>query len=154
MILHRLLVVVDQEKSRARLLAAAIWGLCLAVAGIPALGAEHRFDGLYSGKRVLTKGVASGICPAEDDVSVIIHGETLTFTDSALKKFIEPFYPDPDGSFGQTYTGEEGDKIHYHGRIVGDVMDADVSNSAIAPCEYHWHLKKKKNNRGPQKNRT
>jgi hypothetical protein len=112
------------------------------VAGSPALGAEHTFDGVYSGKRVLTKGLASGRCPAEDDVSVTIHGETLTFTNSALQKFTEPFYPGPDGSFGQTYTGEGGGTVRYHGRIVGDVMDTDVSNSAIAPREYHWHLKK------------
>jgi hypothetical protein len=42
MILHRLLVV-------------AASGLCLAVAGISALGAEHNFDGIYTGKRSLTK---------------------------------------------------------------------------------------------------
>ena len=62
-------------------------GLCLAVAGGPALGAEHTFDGTYSGQRVLTKGS----CAAADDVSVIIHGETLTFTNSALKKFVVGF---------------------------------------------------------------
>jgi hypothetical protein len=117
-------------------------GLCLAVAGSPALGAEHTFDGVYSGKRVLTKGSASSICPAEGDVSVTVNGETLTFTDRELQKTTQPFYPDPDGSFGQTFTGRGGDVVHYHGRIVGDVMDADVANYAIAPCEYHWHLKK------------
>ena len=53
----------------------------------------------------------------------------------------EPFYPEPDGSFGQTYTDEGGDIVHYHGRIIGDVMDADVTNNN-PPCEYHWHLKK------------
>jgi hypothetical protein len=31
-------------------------GLCLVVAGSPALGAEQNFDGVYSGKRALTKG--------------------------------------------------------------------------------------------------
>jgi hypothetical protein len=55
------------------------------------------FDGDYSGKRVLTKGSAGPDCPAEDDVSVTIHGGTLTFTNSALKKFTQPFYPGPDG---------------------------------------------------------
>src|SRR6516165_9903263 len=68
-----------------------------------------------------------------------LHGETLTFTNSALKKFTQPFYPGPDGSFGQTYTDEGGRAVHYHGRIVGDVIDADAENP---PCEYHWHLKK------------
>ena len=122
----------------SRCLASAL-GLCLAVAGSPAPGAEHTFDGDYSGKRVLTKGAAGPGCPAEDDVSVTIHGETLTFTDSALKKFTESFYPAPDGSFGETFTGEGGHAVHHHGRIVGDVIDADVENP---PCEYHWHLKK------------
>src|SRR5215471_12676436 len=114
-------------------------GLCLAVAGSPALGAEHTFDGVYSGKRVLTKGEAGSRCPAEDDVSVTIHGETLTFTNSALKNFLQPFFPGQDGSFGQTYTDAGGAAVHYHGRIVGDVMDVDVTNP---PCEHHWHLKK------------
>ena len=122
-----------------RFLVAAALGLCLAVAESPALGADHTFDGDYSGKRVLTKGSAGPDCPAEDDVSVTIHGETLTFTDSALKKFTEPFYPRPDGSFGETFTDEGGRTVHYYGRIVGDVIDADSENP---PCEYHWHLKK------------
>jgi hypothetical protein len=88
---------------------------------------------------VLTKGSAGSDCPAEDDVSITIHGETLTFTNSALKKFTQPFYPASDGSFGETYTDERGRSVHYHGRIVGDVIDADAENP---PCEYHWHLKK------------
>jgi hypothetical protein len=58
---------------------AATSGLGLAVEGIPALGAAHTFDGDYSGKRVLTNGSAGPVCPAEDDVSVTIHGNTLTF---------------------------------------------------------------------------
>lgn len=124
--------------SRLRRLAVAS-GLSLAVAATPALGAEHGFDGVYSGKRVLTKGDAGPTCPAEDGVSVTIHGDTLTFTNSALKKFTQPFYPGQDGLFGETYTDEGGAIVRYHGRIVGDVIDADVSNP---PCEYHWHLKK------------
>ena len=131
MILHRLLV------------AAAASGLCLAVAGIPALGAEHTFDGVYSGKRVLTKGSSGPSCPNEDSVSITIDGETLTFTNSVLQKFAQPFYPGPDGSFGETYTDAGGAVVHNHGRIVGDVIDADVTNyETNPPCEYHWHLKK------------
>jgi hypothetical protein len=127
------------EKTFSSSCLASALGLCLAVAGSPASGAEHTFDGNYSGKRVLTKGSAGPNCPAEDDVSITIHGETLTFTDSELKKFVQPFYPAPDGEFGETYTGEGGHTVHYHGRIVGDVIDADAQNP---PCEYHWHLKK------------
>jgi hypothetical protein len=126
------------SKSRLRGLAAGS-GLCLAIAGIPALGAAQNFDGVYSGKRVLTKGSASPTCPAEDDVSVTIHGGMMTFTNSALKNFSQPFDPSPDGQFGETYTDAGGAVVHYHGRIVGDVIDADASNP---PCEYHWHLKK------------
>jgi hypothetical protein len=48
-------------------------------AGASALGAEHRFDGVYNGKRVLTKG-AEQMCPIKEDASVTIHGETLPFT--------------------------------------------------------------------------
>jgi hypothetical protein len=129
---------MSEEMSPSRRLA-AVTGLCLAVGGSPALGAEHPFDGVYSGKTVLTKGTASPTCPAEDDVSVTIHGETLTFTNSALKNFTQPFFPGPDGSFGETYTDAGGAVVHYHGHLAGDVMDVDVDNP---PCEYHWHLKK------------
>ena len=118
---------------------AAALCLSLAVAGSLALAAEHAFDGVYTGKRMLTKGSASLTCPVEDDVWVTIHGETLRFTNSALKNFAQPFYPRPDGSFGETYTDAGGAVVHYHGRVVGDVMDVDVENP---PCEYHWHLKK------------
>jgi hypothetical protein len=128
--------------SRSRRLAAAS-GLCLAIAGLPALGAEHRFEGVYSGKRVLTKGSATPTCPAEDDVSITINGETLSFTNSNLKQFTQPFSPAPDGSFGQTYTDAGGAVVHYHGRIVGSVIEADVADYATnPPCEHHWHLKK------------
>jgi hypothetical protein len=129
---------MSKKGVRSRRLAVAL-GLCLALATMPALGAEHQFDGIYNGKRVLTKGSASPTCPPEDDVSVAIHGETLTFTNSALKNFTQPFYPHPDGSFGETYTDAGGTVVHYRGRVVGDVIDADVENP---PCEYHWHLKK------------
>ena len=124
--------------SSSRCLAVGL-GLCLAVARSPALGAEHTFDGDYSGKRVLTKGSAGPECPAEDDVSVTINGETLTFTSSTLKDFTMPFYPEQDGSFGQIHTGGGGTDVHYRGRVIGDIIEADVTNP---PCEYHWHLKK------------
>jgi hypothetical protein len=100
---------------------------------------ENKYDGVYIGKRSLTKGTASPNCPAEDDVSVTIQGETLTFTNSALKNYTMPFDPGKGGSFGQTHVDEGGAVVHYHGRIVGDVIEADVQNP---PCEYHWHLKK------------
>jgi len=106
----------------------------------PALGAEpeNRYDGVYTGTRTLTKGTASD-CPAKDNVSVTIHGETLTFTNSALKKYVMPFDPDKDGSFGQTYMAEGGASGRYDGRITGGVIEVDAKNP---DCEYHWHLKK------------
>jgi hypothetical protein len=73
----------------------------LAVAG-PALGGANTFDGVYTGKRVLTAGSGPS-CPGEDNVSVIIHGETLTFTNSALQNFLIAFTPHEDGSFNQIY---------------------------------------------------
>jgi len=76
-------------------------------------------------------------CPAEENVSVTVHGETLTFTNGSLKQFTQPFYPAPDGLFGDTNEG--GTIVHYHDRRVGDGMDADVT---YPPCEHHWHLKK------------
>jgi hypothetical protein len=129
---------MSEEKSRSRRLAAAL-GLGLAIAGIPALGAEHKFDGVYVGKRSLTEGSTSSFCPAEEDVSVIIQGDTMSFTDRAFKKFAISFYPSQDGSFGEIYTGEGGGAVRIRGRVVGDVMEADVSNP---PCNHHRHLKK------------
>jgi len=70
-----------------------IFGTFCLVAG-PALSTEpeHKYDGVYTGKRSLTKGTASTTCPAEDDVSVTITGEMMTFTNSAFKKYLMPFY--------------------------------------------------------------
>ena len=115
-----------------------ICGVMCLVAGL-ALAAEHTFDGAYTGKRVLTKGSANQTCPAEEDVSVTLHGETLSFANGVLKGVIQAFYPSADGSFGQTYTDAGGAVVHYRGRVTGDVIEADVSNP---PCEHHWYLKK------------
>jgi len=106
----------------------------------PALGAEpeNKYDGVYIGTRTLTKGTAA--CPAEDNVSVTIHGETLTFTHSTLQDYLMPFDPGEDGSFGRTHMDEGGAIGSYHGRIVGGVIEADAKNP---DCEYHWHLTKK-----------
>jgi hypothetical protein len=130
-----------KNRLERRLMLSLIFGMTCLVAG-PALSAEprHQYDGVYRGKRSLTKSsTASTGCPAEEDVSVTITGETLTFTNSGLKKYTMPFDPGPDGSFGETHMEAGGRVVYYHGRIIGDVMDADVKNP---PCEYHWHLKK------------
>jgi hypothetical protein len=120
--------------------ALAIFGIFL-VAG-RALGADHRFDGVYSGERLLIKGSGS-TCPAKENVSINIHGQTLTFTNSALKKFAIIFNPEKDGSFGETYEDEGGDTAEIRGRITGNAIDANVTNyGSNPPCEHHWHLKK------------
>jgi hypothetical protein len=115
-----------------------VLGLCVVI-GLaltePALGADNRFDGVYTGKRVLTKG--SQMCQTKDDVFVTIHGELLTLTNSRLRKFIMGFEPHPDGSFNQLTAGGEGGYVSIQGRIVGDAIEADVADSV---CEYHWHL--------------
>jgi hypothetical protein len=74
-----------------------ISGICgllgLAIAR-PSLSAD-KFDGVYGGKRVLTKGSASE-CPTDKAVSVTIRGQALTFTNSALRNFVMGFQPRPD----------------------------------------------------------
>ena len=111
--------------------------ICLAVAG-PAWGAGNTFDGVYTGKRVLTKG-QSPQCPPEGAVSVTVHGDTLTFTNSTLQNAGMGFDPDPDGAFSEAYTDIGGADVNVQGRITGDTLEADVSNG---PCEHHWHLTK------------
>jgi hypothetical protein len=115
--------------------------ICL-VAG-PALGAEHRFDGIYTGKRLLISGARS-TCPTTENVSITIDGNALAFTNSALKKFTIAVFPSRNGSFGETYADEGGDTVKIRGRVIGDVLDGDVTDYGTdAPCGHHWHLKKK-----------
>ena len=118
-----------------------VLGLCVMIslaATDPALGAENKFEGVYTGKRVLTKG-SNQACLSEDDVSVTIHGEALTFSHGRLHNFTIGFEPHPDGSFSQISTGVEGSLLSIQGRIVGDAIEADTADSA---CEYHWHVQR------------
>jgi hypothetical protein len=113
-----------------------VWGICALIGLLvaePALSAENAFDGAYTGKRVLTKG-SSTACPSEEDVSVTIQGGALTFTDSALRNYSIGFDPRQDGSFGEISTGRGGTGVLIEGRIIGGVLDADVTNGA---CEHH-----------------
>ena len=116
-----------------------MFGLIVLVAGSALSAVEHKFDGVYTGKRSLTKGTASAACPAEGDVSVNIDGEILTFTNGTVKNYVMPFDTRLNGEFGEIHVDESGAEVHYHGRITGDVIEADVENP---DCEYHWHLKK------------
>jgi hypothetical protein len=61
----------------------------------------------------------------------------LTFTYSALQKFLIDFSPDQTGSFHDA----GGAAVNIRGRINGGVLDADVTNSS-GGCEHHWHLKR------------
>jgi hypothetical protein len=122
-----------------RMMVSAICGLLVLAGAEPVLGAADTFDGAYTGKRVLTKG-SGPACPTEDDVSVTIHGEALTFTDSALRDFSIGFSPHQDRSFGLISASISGNAVLIRGRIVGEVLEADVTNG---PCEHHWHLTKK-----------
>ena len=123
-----------------RLAVSGICGMiCLAVAG-SALSAEDTFDGVYTGKRVLAKDTGGPGCPAAEEVSVIIQGKMLSFTNSELKNFVIAFNPHQDGSFLEIYVDPfDDDTVTVQGRIAGGFLDADVTNP---PCEHHWHLKK------------
>jgi hypothetical protein len=104
----------------------------------PTLAADA-YDGSYSGARVLTKG-PDQTCPAREDVSLIIHGETLTFTNRSWLNETIMFVPHQDGSFGQISADAGGSAVIIRGRVTGNVIDADVTNG---PCEHHWHLTKR-----------
>jgi hypothetical protein len=115
-------------------------GLCVMI-GLaitePVLSAGNTFDGVYAGKRVLTKG-PNRACPTEDDVSVTIKGSALQVTTSRLRAHPMGFNAHPDGSFGQISSGGPGGYLVFiRGRIRGDVLDADVADRN---CEHHWHL--------------
>jgi hypothetical protein len=127
---------------RHRLMISVICGLLVVAVAEPTLGATDTFDGVYAGKQVLTKG-SGPACPTGDDVSVTLHGEALTFTNSKLRNFSIGFDPHQDGSFRQIYTDIGGASVLIQGRVVGNVLDADVTDG---PCEHHWHL-----TRGPAK---
>jgi hypothetical protein len=116
-----------------------VWkcGIIVVTVAGSALGA-NTYDGAYSGTRVLTKG-PDATCPAKEDVSVIIRGETLAFTNGSLRDEVIAFDPRPDGSFGLISVGRGGSAVLIQGRIVGNVFDADATNST---CEHHWHLNK------------
>jgi len=120
---------------------AVICGIaCLAITE-PTMGAGSPLDGDYAGKRSLTDGSPSAQCPAEDDVSVTISGQKLTFTNSAVKNFGIGFDPGSDGSYEQIFTEKGSATVFIKGQITGDTLDADVKNY-VTGCTHHWHLTK------------
>ena len=125
------------SRLESRSVASAICGMIGLAVAAPALGADA-YDGAYAGTRVLTKG-PDQTCPAKEDVSVTVRGETLTFTNGSLRNETIMFAPRQDGSFGLISAGTGGSAVLIRGRIVGNVLEADASNG---PCEHHWHLEK------------
>ena len=63
--------------------------------------------------------------------------DALTFTNMRLKSFSIGFDPHQDGSFNESSPGDQGAFVTIQGRIVGDVIEADVDDGV---CEHHWHL--------------
>ena len=110
---------------------------CIALV-VPAFGAETSYDGTYTGERVLTKGDPA-VCIAKDPVSVVVHGEMLTFSNSKAKDYTITFAPRTDGSFGQLSANISGLVVHLEGQFGAGVLDSDVSSAA---CKHHWHLEK------------
>jgi hypothetical protein len=128
------------RKSEQRPVLLAIQAMiCLAIAG-PALAAGNTFDGVYTGKRLLTKGPS--LCLREDPVSITINERTMSVTNSELKDFAIGFDPRPDGSFEKTYDDLGGNAL-IKGRITKGSIDADVTNYATS-CTHHWHLTKQR----------
>jgi hypothetical protein len=118
-----------------------VCNLACLVLGAPVALANASYDGVYTGKRWVTNGPAD-ICPTEDNVSVTIHGDTLTFTNSAVKNYAInfDFALKPDGTFDETHVDVGGNLVEIQGRIAGGVLEGDVNNP---PCEHHWRLEKK-----------
>jgi hypothetical protein len=119
---------------------AVLWicGICLAGLG-SASAAAGIFDGVYTGERMVTKGPTSR-CSAEADVTITIKSGTVRFAvGSNRSSIVIRFEPRPDGSFHRLSRGIDGSAGIVKGRIVGDVVDADVIN---ARCEFHWHVTK------------
>lgn len=113
--------------------------ICIAVSA-PSYGAENTFDGVYTGKKVRQEGPPDS-CVAEDDVSVTIAGEILTFTDSTTKNLKIDFHPKRDGSFMKAYDALSDKYLAVQGKITGDVLDAGVFNM-YTKCGFHLRLTK------------
>jgi hypothetical protein len=131
-------IVRTTYRYKRRLVIAGICGLIGLAVAHAALGAENKFDGVYTGKRLLTQG--SEACPIEEDVSATIHGEVLTISTSRLRDVPMGFYPQPDGSFSETSTGIGGYVATIQGRIVGNILEADVADR---DCDYYWRMTRK-----------
>ena len=115
-----------------------LFGVICLVAGGSVFGAENTSNGVYTGTRLRTKGPDSQ-CLAEENVSVTIQDTIMLFTNGILHSFVLELFPNPDGSFERTYISAGGHYVVIHGRIMGNVIEADVENE---PCSHHWRVRK------------
>ena len=72
-------------------------------------------------------------------MSVTIQDTIMLFTNGILHSFVLELESNPDGSFERTYISAGGHYVVIHGRIMGNVIEADVENE---PCSHHWRVKK------------
>ena len=98
---------------------AAASGVCgmICLAGLGSALAADTFDGVYTGRRAVEKG-AGPRCEGSENYRWPPTKRPHELP-AAPRRVIQPTIK---------------------GRIVGDVLDADVSNE---PCAFHWHLTKK-----------
>jgi hypothetical protein len=130
---------MDKPEHRRALLALSGAMVAAALAGA-ASAAGSTFDGVYTGKRSLTKGPS--LCLREDPVSITINERTMTVTNRELKNFVIGFDPKPNGSFEKNYDDLGGSAL-IKGRVAGGSIDAEVTNYATS-CTHHWHLTKQR----------
>ena len=121
-----------------RPLVSGLFGAICLVAGGSVFGAENTSNGVYTGTRSRTKGPDLQ-CLAEENVSVTVQDTIMLFTNSILHSFVLEFSPSPDGSFERTYISSAGHYVVIRGRIIGNLIEADVDNE---PCSHHWRVKK------------
>ena len=115
-----------------------LFGAICLVAGGLVFGAENTSNGVYTGTRLRTKGPDLH-CPAEENVSVTIQDTIMLFTNGIWHSFVLELESNPDGSFERTYISAGGHYVVIHGRIMGNVIEADVENE---PCSHHWRVRK------------
>jgi hypothetical protein len=130
------LVVTRGGQCRAVLLSVMAWYVMV----IPAFGATESYDGTYSGERSPING-ATPFCVGRENVTVVIAGSTLKFTNREWQGISMGFNPGSDGSFGGAVEDPGGHVVDVRGVATPSTMDASVLNYGNG-CAYHWFLEK------------
>ena len=112
-----------------------IYGLTCLIVAYAALGAGNQFDGEYLGTEVLTSGSAPPCSPG-GIVTFTVSSNNMKFVDSRSREFPLRFDPGPDGSFATAYQDTADSLVDVRGRVVGNVIDADISNYGSG-CSHH-----------------